>query len=158
MRLQIDQDKLKQLEAFGRDFKAVIKDWMFEPGDLVLVCNTSIESLLNKTMKPRYTGPIVVVARNKGSFYIVVEMSGAVWQSKIAKFRVVSYFVRKKIDLLEHIMAIIDMDKEGLDRIDALLDNEAILDRDYLMDKVKMVDSDDSDGSDEADEADDIYA
>ena len=32
-----------------------------------------------------------------------------------------------------------------------------IPDRDYLMDEVKMVDSDDSDGSDEADEADDIY-
>ena len=100
---------------------------------------------------------MVVVARNKGGSYIVAEMSGAVWQLKIAKFRVIPYFARKKIDLLEGIMAIIDTDKEGLARINALPDNEAILDRDYLMDKVKMVDSDDSDGSDEADEADDIY-
>ena len=84
-------------------------------------------------------------------------MSGAVWQSKIVKFRVIPYFTRKKIDLLEGIMAIIDTDKEGLTRINALPDDEAIPDRDYLMDEVKMVDSDDSDGSDEADEAGDIY-
>ena len=146
---------MKRLEAYERDFKAVIKDWMFEPGDLVLVHNTSIKSLLDKNMKPRYTRPIVVVARNKGGSYIVTEMSGAVWQSKIVKFRVIPYFARKKIDLLESIIAIIDMDKEELTRINALPDDEAILNRDYLMDEV---DSDDSDGLDEADKADDICA
>ena len=108
-------------------------------------------------MKPRYTGPMVVVTRNKGDSYIVAEMSGAVWQSKIAKFRVIPYFARRKINLPEGIMAIIDTDKEGLARINALPDDEAIPDRDYLMDEVKMVDSDDSDGSDEADKAGDIY-
>ena len=54
MQSQIDQDKLKWLKAYERDFKVVIKDRMFEPGDLVQVCNTSIESLLDKKMKPRY--------------------------------------------------------------------------------------------------------
>ena len=99
----------------------------------------------------------MVVVRNKGSSYIVAEMSGAVWQSKIAKFRVIPDFARRKIDLPEGIMAIIDTDKEELARINALPDDEAILDRDYLMDEVNMVDLDDLDGSDEADEADDIY-
>ena len=120
MQLWIGQDKLKQLEAYERDFKAVIKDWTFEPGDLVLVYNTSIESSLDKKMKLRYTGPMVVVARNKGGSYIVAEMLGAVWQSKIAKFRVLPYFARKKIDLPECIMAIVDMDKEGLNRINGI--------------------------------------
>ena len=49
---------MKWLEAYERDFKVVIKDWMFEPGDLVLVCNTSVESSLDKKMKLRYTGPM----------------------------------------------------------------------------------------------------
>ena len=61
MCVHIDQEKLKQLERYERDFKAVIKDYCFEPRDLVLVRNTAIESSLNKKMKPRYTGPMIVV-------------------------------------------------------------------------------------------------
>jgi len=34
----------------------VIKDFEFNPGDLVLVRNTAIESALDKKMKARYMG------------------------------------------------------------------------------------------------------
>ena len=81
---------------------------------------------------------MVVVARNKGSSYIVAEMSVAVCQSKIAKFRVIPYFARRKIDLPEGIMAIIDTDKEGLARIKALPDDEAIPDR-TIMEKAQAL-------------------
>ena len=37
MKRRIDSDKLKHLERYERDYKAVIKDFRFKPGDLVLV-------------------------------------------------------------------------------------------------------------------------
>lgn len=144
MRGRIDQDKLKRLERYERDFKAVIKDYRFEPGDLVLVRNTAIESSLNRKMKPRYTGPMIVVRRNKGGSYILADPSGSVWHQKVARFRVVPYFAREKIELPEGIMKIIDCDLETLDRIEDQVDPDEDLSKDYLMDGVALAESDES--------------
>jgi hypothetical protein len=155
MRKRVDNDKLRRLKAYERDFKAVIKDFKFKPGDLVLIRHTEIESALDKKMKPRYTGPMIVIAENKGGSYIIAEMSGAVWHRKVAKFRVVPYFAREKIELPEGIMAIIDTDEAGLARIRAQPDEDVDLFRDYLMGEDRVKDSDDSD-QEEVDEIDDI--
>jgi ribosomal protein L21E len=138
MRKRVDADKLKRLKKYERDFRAVIKDYKFEPGDLVLVRNTAIESSLDKKMKPRYTGPMIVVAVNRGGSYIVVEMSGAVRQQKVAKVRVVPYFARRKIDIPEGIMNIIDSDEVTLEKIWSQPDEDKVLDSDYLMDGVRI--------------------
>ena len=50
----VDKEKLRRLKAYEKDFKAVIKDYKFEPGDLVLDRNTAVESSLDKNMKPKY--------------------------------------------------------------------------------------------------------
>ena len=138
MRARIDQEKLKRLERYERDFKAVIKDYCFEPGDLVLVRNTAIESSLNKKMKPRYTGPMIVVRRNKGGSYIVAEADGSVWHQKVARFRVVPYFARKRIELPGGILEIIDCDQETLLRIEEQTDPDEEISKDYLMEGVKL--------------------
>ena len=156
MRARIDLEKLKRLKTYEKDYKAVIRDYKFRPGDLVLVRNTAIESSLDKKMKPRYMGPMIVVAINKGGSYILAEMTGAVWQQKVAKFRVIPYFAREKIEIPEGIMAIIDADESDLDKIRAQPEEESMLERDYLMDGVVMQDSDDSELENEEDEADDI--
>ena len=156
MRQRIDKDKLKRLLNYERDYKAVIKDFKFKPGDLVMVRNTAIESSLDKKMKPRYTGPMIVVKQNKGGSYILAEMTGAVWQHKVGKFRVVPYFAREKIDLPDGIMSIIDADEDVLQRIEEMPDEDVTLSRDYLMDGVDFEESDDSDSGEEEDEADDI--
>jgi len=157
MRKHINLDKLKRLKQYERDCKAVIKDYKFEPGSLVLVRNTAVESSLDKKMKPRYFGPMVVVATNKGGSYILAELTGAVWQQKVAKFRVIPYFAREKIDIPEGILSVIDMSLEGLERIqngpeDGIMPE--ILERDYLMDEVNLKDSDEE--SDEEDTVSDI--
>src|SRR5919205_25150 len=144
MRERIDEEKLKRLEAYERDYKAVIRDYKFKPGDLVLVRNTAIENSLDKKLKPRYMGPMIVVAENKGGSYILAEMNGAVWQQKVAKFRVVPYFARERIEIPEGIMNIIDTDETALEKIRSQPD-EIILERDYHLDDVRLIDSDESD-------------
>jgi hypothetical protein len=142
MRKRIDRAKLKRLERYEEDHKAVIKDYSFKPGDLVMIWNTAIEKSLDKKMKPRYNGPMIVVAQGKNGAYIVAEMTGAVLHQKIARFRVVPYFARTKIALPEGIMSIIDADKSVIDKIDNLSDDETVLERDYLMDTVQLDSSD----------------
>ena len=83
-------------------------------------------------------------------------MSGAVWHHKVARFRVIPYFARRRIEIPEGIMKIIDTDEAGLEKIRNLPDEDAYPDRNYLMDDVKLVDSDESD-QEERDKTDDIY-
>jgi len=136
MKKKITIDKLRRLERFEKDYKAVIKDYTFKPGDLVLVRNTAIEKSLDKKMKPRYTGPMIVVHRNKGGSYILAELTGAVWQQKVAQFRVIPYFARKKIDLPDGILSIIDLTKEELDKL--VHRAERTTERDYLLEDIHL--------------------
>jgi len=168
MRKRIDKDKLRRLEVYERDFAAVIKDFRFKPADLVLVRNTAIEKSLDKKMKARYNGPMIVVRETKGGAYILAEMTGAVLQHKVARFRVVPYFARRRIEIPEGIMKIIDLHEKGLDAIEAQpegdlelsqdsLANSVEPSRDFLMDGVKMILTD-YEHPDEDDEGDDIEA
>ena len=145
MRKRIDKQKLQRLLRYEKEFQAVIKDYKFVPGDLVLLRNSIVENTLDKKMKPRYTGPMIVVAENEGGSYIIAEMTGAVLRHKVAKFRVIPYFARRRIGIPEGIMKIIDLDQVGLDKIKAMPEDDSLPSRDYLMDDVKMIDSDDSD-------------
>ena len=74
---------------------------MFKQGDLVLMHNTRIEKSLNKKMKLRYLGLLIVISRNKGGAYILCELDGLVLQNPIVRFRVLPYFARKSIFLPE---------------------------------------------------------
>ena len=79
----------------------MIENYIFEQGDLVLVHNTKIEKSLDKKMKPRYLGPLIMVSRTKRGAYIVCELDGAVLHNLIAQFHVIPYLARKSIFLLE---------------------------------------------------------
>ena len=62
MRQRITQGKRDWLLRYERDNRHTIKDLAFKRGDLVLVRNTEIELSLDKKMKPRYNGPMIVVS------------------------------------------------------------------------------------------------
>jgi hypothetical protein len=71
---------------FEREHSATIRDFDFKCGDLVLVRNTAIEKSLNRKMRARYLGPLVVVSRNKGGAYIISELNGSVFDRPVAAF------------------------------------------------------------------------
>ena len=57
-------------------------------------------------MRPRYTGPLVVIARNRGGAYILCELDGSVLDRPMAAFRLVPYFSRTAIPLPNDVLDI----------------------------------------------------
>jgi hypothetical protein len=66
-------------------------------------------------MDTRYFGPLIVVRRTKGGSYLCCELDGALFQGKIAQFRVVPFFQRKKITLPPNFLELIGVTNKELD-------------------------------------------
>jgi len=64
IRQKVSKNKLDDLLRYEREYGHTIKVYDFKPGALVLVQNTAVEMSLDKKMKPRYLGPMVVVTQN----------------------------------------------------------------------------------------------
>jgi hypothetical protein len=99
LRDRIFKERNRAAARFERDHAAIIRDFSFKPGDLVLVRNTAVEKALNRKMRPRYTGPLVVVSRNRGGAYILCELDGTLSHSPFAAFRVLPYHAREHIEI-----------------------------------------------------------
>ena len=149
LHLKVMAARVQAAVRFEREHSATIRDFDFGRGDLVLVRNTAIEKALNRKMRARYLGPLVVVSRNKGGAYIICELNGSVFDRPIAAFRVVPYFARKAITLpdltkyldistdrlrdMEGSTSIGDDDAEGFDlplEPDAASDSSSVADED----------------------------
>jgi hypothetical protein len=103
--------RLRAAVLFERRYAKTICDFNFKKGDLVLMRNTQIEYSLNKKMKPRYLGPLIIISRNKGGAYIICELDGSVLHRPVAAFRLLPYLARKSIDLPDNF---IDIDTQRL--------------------------------------------
>ncbi|KAL7278567.1 hypothetical protein ACG7TL_007566 [Trametes sanguinea] len=91
--------RIKAAQKFERAHTATIRDYDSPPGSLVLMCHTQIEKSLNRKMRPRYTGPLVVISRNRGGAYVLCELNGSVLHRAIAAFRLIPYLARGAIPL-----------------------------------------------------------
>ena len=117
IRQKVSKNKLDDLLRYEREYGHTIKVYDFKPGALVLVQNTAVEMSLDKKMKPRYLGPMVVVTQNWGGVYIVAELDGSVWHKKVGAFRLVLYFAWHEIDLPGGIKNFVDIAKKTLDKL-----------------------------------------
>jgi transposase InsO family protein len=54
--------RLEAAKRFELVHQRTIRDYNFEQGDLVLMRNTQIEKSLNRKMRTRYLGPLIVIA------------------------------------------------------------------------------------------------
>jgi hypothetical protein len=105
--------RLKAAVQFEKEHSHTIRDYDFGLGDLVLIRNTAIEKALNRKMRARYIGPLIVISRNRGGAYIIAELDGSVYDCPIASFCVIPYFARTKLDL-PPLERLIDISQERL--------------------------------------------
>ena len=97
MRTRVLQSRFASIRQFESHFKNRIRAVEYRPGDLVLVRNSQIEKELNRKMKPRYLGPMVVLRRTPGGSYLLAELDGAISKLWYAAFRLIPYFPRTKV-------------------------------------------------------------
>ena len=120
--------RLEYARVFEEQHIHNFRDYDFRKGALVLMRNTAIEKSLDRKTKPRYLGPLIVVARNRGGAYILAELDGAVFDRPVAAYRVVPYFPRRvatisvedeQLDVpVERVQELIDGDDQGDDEPD----------------------------------------
>lgn len=116
LRDKVHSARLKAAVRFEQEHAHTMRDFDFKLGDLVLVRNTAIEKALNRKMRARYLGPMIVIARNKGGAYIIAELDGSIFDRPVAAFRVIPYFARKKLDL-PPLEELIDISNERLQQM-----------------------------------------
>jgi hypothetical protein len=129
---KVYEARLQAAARFEKEHAHTIKDFNFRLGDLVLVRNTAIEKALNRKMRARYLGPVIVLARNKGGAYILSELDGSVFHRPVAAFRVIPYFARSKIDL-PPLDDLLDVSRQRLQE----LQNSEIMDPDDDLDEAE---------------------
>ncbi|EPS92516.1 hypothetical protein FOMPIDRAFT_1137680 [Fomitopsis schrenkii] len=120
LREKVYEARIQAALKFERNHAATIRDFDFKSGDVVLMRHTQIEKSLNRKMRPRYTGPLFVVARNRGGAYIICELDGTVFHRPVAAFRVIPYMARSNIPLPE---GFLDISNRRLDELVASEDD-----------------------------------
>jgi len=110
--------RLRAAKRFEENHARTIRGYDFKTGDLVLIRNTQYEKSLNRKMRPRYLGPLIVVSRNYGGAYIVSELDGSVLHRPIAAFRVIPYLARQSIPIPEQFIDIPESRLKELEETD----------------------------------------
>jgi len=96
----LKKSRFKSKEAFEKRFEKRLIQSVYQPGDLVLLRNNSIEDTvsIDRKVTNRYMGPYEVVRQTKGGSYVLAEMSGTPLRTSVAAFRLIPYIQRKELN------------------------------------------------------------
>ena len=84
--------------------------------------NSAVEMSLNKKMKLRYLGLLIVVRCNYGGVCILCELDGSVLHRPVAAFCVIPYLARKSIPLPPNFLDISEERMRQLEETDDIDD------------------------------------
>ena len=84
------------IAQFEKENANLIVDYDFQPGALVLVRNSSIDTGLSCKAKPRYLGPLLMIHRTQNKVYILAELDGAIHKNPYAAFCLIPYHPRSR--------------------------------------------------------------
>ncbi|EJU04594.1 hypothetical protein DACRYDRAFT_47551, partial [Dacryopinax primogenitus] len=76
---------------FKADHEHILADYNFQPGTLVLICNTRIEKELDHKSRSQFLGPMVVVTHTARGSYVIANLDGAILKACIAQFCIYLY-------------------------------------------------------------------
>ncbi|EJC98543.1 uncharacterized protein FOMMEDRAFT_96021 [Fomitiporia mediterranea MF3/22] len=96
----VHADQIASLQQFEETYKHLIKDFNFEPSQLVLIHNSKSQMDLGQKAKLYYLRPYIVVCHTQGGSYIVAELDGSVSCLHITVFCLVLYFAYTTLSIL----------------------------------------------------------
>ena len=100
--------RLASIEQFKCQYKNTLLSYNFQPGDLMLVRNSSTESGPGCKTKPCYVRPMVIIRRTHNGAYHLAELDRAVSKLRYTTFRFVPYFTHSCTSI--PVMRILDHD------------------------------------------------
>jgi hypothetical protein len=81
-------------EQFEKKFAKLLTREDYEPGELVLIRNSVVESHLDRKAYARYLGPFIVERRTSAGSYVIQELDGTFLASHVAAYRLAPYIAR----------------------------------------------------------------
>jgi len=96
----LKKSRFKSKEAFEKRFGRRMIHMEYQPGELVLLRNNSVEDTVSieRKVTNRYMGPYEVVRQTKGGSYVLAEMDGSPLRTSVAAFRLIPYITRKELN------------------------------------------------------------
>jgi hypothetical protein len=107
------RSRMASVRQFEKEYRNSIRSFVLNPGSLVLVRNSRIDSTIGAKTKPRYLGPFVVLIKTTGGSFVLAELDGTVSKLRYAAYRVIPYYPRTLSQI--PVTKITNMDEDQLE-------------------------------------------
>jgi hypothetical protein len=91
--------RVKNKAQFEKRYRRLLRKEDYEPGELVIVQNSSTFKSHNRKHKARYLGPLVVERKTIGGSYVLKDLDGTINRRSVAARRLLPYHSRGDLQL-----------------------------------------------------------
>ncbi|TFK20819.1 hypothetical protein FA15DRAFT_599049 [Coprinopsis marcescibilis] len=97
----LHKSHIRSSKEFEKIYRESIRNFDLQPGNLVLVRNSKLDSSIGYKNKPRYVGLMVVVQRTQQGSYILAELDGSVSKLRFTAYQIIPYYphLNKRIQI-----------------------------------------------------------